>query len=63
MPNFKKNKSVFMMNGFSGFGNEDKKEARKKRKESKAHDKSARKAYREDNPGFFNRLFGKYKVK
>ena len=55
------------MKGFSGFGNEDKKQARKRRrderKESKAHDRSARKAYREDNPGFLNRLLGKYKIK
>tara|TARA_R110001583_G_scaffold58808_3_gene175087 strand:+ start:218 stop:421 length:204 start_codon:yes stop_codon:yes gene_type:complete len=67
MPNFKKNTSAFMMKGFSGFGNEKKKEARKRRKnerkESRAHDKSARKAYREDHPGVLNRLLGKYKIK
>lgn len=51
------------MKGFSGFGNENKKAKRKARKESRAHDKSARKAYRQDNPGFFNRLIGKYKIK
>jgi len=55
------------MKGFSGFGDEDKKEARKRRKderkESRAHDKSARKTYREDHPGVLNRLLGKYKIK
>ena len=60
-------KSGFKMKGFSGFGNEDKKAARKRRrderKESRAHDKSARKAYREDHPGVLNRLLGKYKIK
>lgn len=60
-------KSGFKMKGFSGFGDEDKKEARKRRKderkESRAHDKSARKTYREDHPGVLNRLLGKYKIK
>ena len=60
-------KGPFKMKGFSGFGDEDKKKARKRRrderKESRAHDKSARKAYREDHPGVLNRLLGKYKIK
>ena len=54
---------AYSMKGFGGFGNGDKKSKRKERKESRAHDKSAKKAYREDLPGFFNRLFGKYKTK
>lgn len=54
---------AYLMKGFGGFGNEDKKAKRKARKESRAHDKSAKKTYREDHPGFFNRLFGKYKIK
>ena len=55
---------AYNMKGFGGFGNgESKKEKRKRKKEERKHDRSARKAYREDNPGFFNRLFGKYKVK
>ena len=55
---------AYSMKGFGGFGNEKpKKIKRKLRKEERKHDKSARKAYREDHPGFFNRLLGKYKVK
>jgi len=40
------------------------KEKRAARKESRAHDKSARKAYREDNPSVFGRMklrFGRKK--
>ena len=35
----------------------------KARKESRAHDKSARKAFREDHPGALKRLTGAYKPK
>ncbi len=52
------------MKGFGGFGNgESKEEKRKRKKEERKHDRSAKKAYREDHPGFLNRLFDKYKIK
>lgn len=55
---------AFKMKRFSGFFEEEtNKQKRKRKKEERKHDKSARKAYREDNPGILNRLLGKYKVK
>jgi len=36
---------------------------RQMRKERRAHNKSARKSFREDHPGALNRMFGKYKIK
>tara|TARA_Y100001938_G_C7793803_1_gene283819 strand:+ start:92 stop:262 length:171 start_codon:yes stop_codon:yes gene_type:complete len=55
---------AYSMKGFGGFGNEEsKKDKRKRKKEERKHDRSAKKAYREDHPGFLNRLFGKYKTK
>ena len=55
---------AYSMKGFGGFGNEKSRKIKKKlKKEERKHDRSAKKAYREDHPGFFNRLFGKYKTK